>query len=155
VDERPRVYCMDLVRIRICVYVCVGGFPLSRRKQEFYGPSDGLWRKFLMICRREGSSGSESLTEFIRRYVEVHATGNPQTVMNSYAPNGNITKDNIEGRVRQLALEESRRLGRGEINYRKIMEFVKSEGIQGNAAVTMADRMVFWLYITMKIKVWR
>ena len=149
------MYCIGFVRIRICVYVCVEGFPLSRRKREFYGPGDELWRKFLMICRREGSSGSEKLTEFIRRYVEVHAPGNPQTVMNSFTPNGNITKDNIEGRVRQLVLEESRRLGRGEINYKKIMEFVKSEGIQGNAAVTMADRTVFWFYTTMKIKVWR
>ena len=73
-------------------------------------------------------SGSEKLTEFIRRYVEVHALVNPQTLMNSFAPNGSIIRENIEGRVRQLALEESRRLGQGEISYRRIMEFVKAEG---------------------------
>ena len=44
----------------------------------------------------------------VRRYVEVHAPGNPQTLMNSYAPNGSITRDNIEGRVRQ---PPSRRAG--------------------------------------------
>ena len=107
------------------------------------------------MCRREGSSGSERLTEFIRRYVEVHAPGNPQTVMNSYAPDGSITRENVEGRVRQLALEESRRLGRGEISYRRIMEFVKAEGVLGKAAVAMADRTSTWLYKAMKVKVWR
>jgi hypothetical protein len=73
------------------------GGPLTRRKQEFYSLGDELWRKFLSICRREGSSGSEVLTELIRRYVEVHAPGNPQKVMNSYAPNGSIKRKNIEG----------------------------------------------------------
>ena len=58
--------------------------------------------------------------------MEVHGLGNPQTAMNSYAPDGSIKRGNVEGRVRQLALEESRRQG-GEINYRRIMEFVKSE----------------------------
>ena len=65
---------------------------MSRRKREFYGPGDELWKKFLSICRREGSSGSERLTEFVRRYVEVHGPGNPQTVMNSYAPDGSGTR---------------------------------------------------------------
>jgi len=148
-------YCIDFVRIRICVFVCVGGFPLSRRRREFYGPADELWRKFLSICKREGSSGSEKLTEFIRRYVEVHAPGNPQTVMNSYALDGSITRDNIEGKVRQMALEESRRLGRGDISYRKIMEFVKAIGIQEKAAVAIADRTALWLYKVMKVRVWR
>ena len=149
------MYCIDLVRIRICVYVYVGGFLLSRRKREFYGPGDGLWRKFLMICHREGSSGSEKLTEFIRRYVEVHAPGNPQTIMNSYAPNGSITRDNIEGRVRQLALEESRKGIPGEVGYRMVLEIVRGEGVQGKAAVAMADRTASWLHKTMKVKVWR
>jgi len=137
------------------VYVCVGGFPLSRRRREFYGPGNELWHKFLMICRREGSSGSEKLTEFIRRYVEVHSPGNPQTVMNSYTPDGSITRDNIEGRVRQLVLEESRKGVPGEVGYKRILEIVKSEGVQGKAAVAMTDRMVSWLYKAMKVKVWR
>jgi hypothetical protein len=126
---------------------------VSRKKYIFYGPSEELWRRFLYICRRKGSSGSERLTEFIRRYVEVHAPGNPQTVMNSYAPDGSITRENVEGRVRQLVLEESRRLGRGEISYRRIMEFVKADGVQGKAAVAMADRTAIWLYKAMKVKV--
>jgi hypothetical protein len=126
---------------------------VSRKKYIFYGPSEELWRRFLSICRREGSSGSERLTEFIRRYVEVHAPGNPQTVMNSYAQDGSITRENVEGRVRQLVLEESRRLGRGEISYRRIMEFVKADGVQGKAAVAMADRTAIWLYKAMKVKV--
>jgi hypothetical protein len=149
------LYFINIIRIRIYVYVYGGGFPLTRRKREFYGPGNELWRKFLSICRREGSSGSERLTEFIRRYVEVHAPGNPQTVMNSFAPNGSITRDNIEGRVRQLALDQSRRLGLGEISYRRIMEFMKAEGLSGKAAVAMADRTAHWLYKVMKIKVWR
>jgi len=44
------------------------------------------------------------LAEFVRRYVEVHGTGIPQTVMNSYAPDGSVTRDYVEGRVRQMAL---------------------------------------------------
>ena len=146
---------MDLIRIRICVYVCVGGFPLSRRRREFYGPGDELWRKFLMIYRRERSSGSEKLNEFIMRYVEVHAPGNPQTVLNSYALDGGITRDNIEVRVRQLALEESRKGIQGEVSYRRVLEIVKFEGILGKTAMTMADRTASWLLKTMKIKVWR
>ena len=108
-----------------------------------------------MICRREGSSGSEKLTEFIRRYVEVHAPGNPQTLMTSYAPNGSITRENIEGRVRQIALDESRRHRLGEIEYKSIMEFIRVEGVQGKAALAMADRTATWLFKVMKIKVWR
>ena len=101
---------------------------MSRKKYIFYGPSEELWRRFLSICRREGSSGSERLTEFIRRYVEVHGPGNPQTVMNSYAQDGSITRENVEGRVRQLALEESRKRG-GEMGYRRILELIKFEGV--------------------------
>ena len=142
------------MRIRIYVYVYGGGFPLTRRKREFYGPGDELWRRFLSVCRREGSSGSERLTEYIRRYVEVHAPGNPQTVMNSYAPDGSVTRDNIEGRVRQLALEESRKRG-GEIGYRRILELIKAEGVQGKVAVAMADRTAAWLHKAMKVRVWR
>jgi hypothetical protein len=127
---------------------------VSRKKYLFYGPSEELWRRFLSICRREGSSGSERLTEFIRRYVEVHAPGNPQTVMNSYAPDGSVTRENVEGRVRQLALEESRKRG-GELGYRRIIELVKSEGVQGKVAVAMADRTATWLHKAMKVKVWR
>ena len=75
--------------------------------------------------------------------------------MNSYAPDGSITRENVEGRVRQLALEESRGLGLGEISYRRIMEFVRTEGVQGKAAVAMADRTAQWLYKVMKVRVWR
>ena len=66
---------------------------MTRRKRVFYGPGDELWRRFLSICRREGSSGSERLTDYIRRYVEIHGPGNPQTVMNSYAEKGSITHE--------------------------------------------------------------
>jgi hypothetical protein len=109
----------------------------------------------MRICRREGSSGSEKLTEFIRRYVEIHAPGNPQTVMNSYTPDGSITSDNIEGRVRQLALEESRKGIPGEVSYRRVLEIVRGEGVQGKAALAMADRTASWLFKAMKVKVWR
>ena len=74
--------------------------------------------------------------------------------MNSYAPDGSVTLENVEGRVRQLTLEESRKLG-GEVSYRRIMEFVRAEGVQGKAAVAMSDRTAIWLYKVMKVKVWR
>ena len=56
--------------------------------------------------------------------------------------------------MRQLALEESSKLG-GEVRYRRIMEFVKAEGVLGKSAVAMTDRTAHWLYKVMKIKVWR
>lgn len=108
----------------------------------------------MLICHREESSGSDELTEFISRYVEVHAPGNPQTLMTSYAANGSITRENVEGRVRQLALEESRK-GGSEVRYRRILDFVKEEGLEGRAALTMADRTASWLFKAMKTKVWR
>ena len=86
--------------------------------------------------------------------MEVHGPGNPQTVMNSYAPDGSVTRGNVEGRVRQLSLEESRRRG-GEISYRRIMEFVKADGLQGKTAIAMTDRTSQWLYKVMKVRVWR
>ena len=87
--------------------------------------------------------------------MEVHAPGNPQTVMNSYTPDGSITIDNIEGRVRQLALEESRKGIPGEVDYRRVLEIVRGEGVQGKAAVAIADRTITWLLKSMKIKVWK
>lgn len=87
--------------------------------------------------------------------MEVHVPGIFQTVMNSYASNGSITRENIEWMARQLALEESRRFGQGEISYRRIMEFVKAEGVLGKEAVAMSDRAAFWLYKTMKVRIWR
>lgn len=38
----------------------------------------GTWDKFLEICKREGSSGSKKLREFIIEYVHQHEPGNPQ-----------------------------------------------------------------------------
>lgn len=38
-----------------------------------------LWAKFMEICEREGSSGSEKIREFVREYVRRHEPGNPQT----------------------------------------------------------------------------
>lgn len=127
------------------------------RYRAFYIPESfrGTWEKFLEISRREGKNASVLIREFVSEYVDMHAPGNPQTVMNSFAPDGSITRDNIEGRIRQLALEESRKLGKGEINYMRIMEFVKSEGIQGKAAVAMSERTAIWLFKAMKVKVWR
>ena len=36
------------------------------------------WEKFKEICRREGSTVSEKLREFVFDYVRVHEPGNPQ-----------------------------------------------------------------------------
>ena len=38
-----------------------------------------LWAKFMEICEREGSSGSEKIREYVRDYVHRHEPGNPQT----------------------------------------------------------------------------
>ena len=44
---------------------------------------------------------------------------------------------------------------RAQISYKKTMEFVKAEGIQGKVVVAMSDRMATWLYKVMTIKVCR
>jgi len=146
---------MDSIRIRIYVYVCSGGLLLNRGKRDFYGPGDELWKMFLWTCKREGSSGSKKLTEFIKHYTEVHAPDNPQTLITRYTPNGSITHDNIERRVKQLVLEESTKGGRREIKNMRIIVLLKAEGIQGKPVVAMADHIAKWLEESMSVKVWR
>lgn len=66
---------------------------------------------------------------------------------------GNI-REKAAGNV-QLAIEESRKGILGEVSYRRVLEIVRGEGVQGKAAVAIADRTAFWLYKVMKVKVWR
>ena len=72
--------------------------------------------------------------------------------MSSYVPNGGITRENVEGRVRQIALEESRK-GGCEVRYRRILEFVRAEGVEGRAALAMADRTASTAYYICKYRI--
>jgi hypothetical protein len=61
----------------------------------------------------------------------------------------------VERDLKRAQALASRRLRRGEISYRRIMEFVKAEGVLGKLAVALSDRTAQWLYKVMKLKVWR
>jgi hypothetical protein len=56
---------------------------LSKRRdiRNIYIPEGfrEVWDKFLEICRREGSSGSDKIRDLITEYVRAHEPGNPQT----------------------------------------------------------------------------
>ena len=59
-------------------------------KAEVYLPIElaDRWEKFKKICKREGSSASEKLREFIMAYVDAHDHGNPQTLLDRYSKGG-------------------------------------------------------------------
>ena len=48
----------------------------------------GTWDKFIEICRREGSSASKKLREFIIEYVADHEPGNPQLKLDRVLEDG-------------------------------------------------------------------
>jgi len=43
------------------------------------------WKAFVELCRKEGSSASAKLEEFIQQYVRDHNPGNPQTDLRIYS----------------------------------------------------------------------
>ena len=58
-------------------------------KEIYWGndPTD-TWAKFLKICKREGSSGSEKIRDLVRDYVKLHEPGNPQQLLTRFAEGG-------------------------------------------------------------------
>jgi len=47
-----------------------------------------VWTKFIEICDREGSSGSEKIREYVRDYVREHEPGNPQRLLDPVLKRG-------------------------------------------------------------------
>jgi len=58
------------------------------------------WEKFLEICEKEGTSGSEKLEELLTQYVKDHWPGNPQRdlgVFLSPSPRRTVCPDGERG----------------------------------------------------------
>jgi len=125
----------------------------DRRTQiNVYGPARRVWKDFKRICKREGSSASEKLTGYIEQYVIVHAPGNPQTLIPSFAENGVVTLENVEGRLRQQCVEYA-----GKYDGIKVPEIVSKArdlGLSASQAIAMADRTQRWLREVMMVKVY-
>ena len=125
----------------------------DRRTQiNVYGPARRVWKDFKRICKREGSSASEKLTGYIEQYVIVHAPGNPQTLIPSYAENGVVTLENLEGRLRQQCVEHAGKYG--HIKLGEITQRGTDMGLSVKQAVAMTDRTQRWLREVMMVKVY-
>ena len=63
---------------------------------------ENTWDEFKEIADREGSSASEKIAEFIRKYVDVHRHGNPQTLILTFADGKRLS---LEKRFQNLDCE--------------------------------------------------
>lgn len=114
----------------------------------YLGADYSLWPKFKVACKREGKTASRVLLEYVKKYLDEHDPGNPQTRFTSFTDGGDMTIAGLEGRVRQRCLELKR-----EIDYMEIVDLVRYEGITGAMIKAMADRIRVWLK-DKGVKVW-
>jgi len=124
----------------------------SRTRCTVYGPTRRVWKDFMRICHREGSSASEKLSAYIEQYVIVHAPGNPQTLIPSFAENGVVTLENLEGRLRQQCVEHANKYD--GIKVPEIVSKGRELGLSAPQAIAMADRTQRWLREVMMVKVY-
>ena len=66
--------------------------------------------------------------EFVEEYVSKHGAGNPQLVLSSFAEDGQQTIAGIEGRIRQVFLEQGREDSNG-VMYQDIVKKVRGSKI--------------------------
>jgi len=125
----------------------------DRRTQiNVYGPTRRIWKDFMRICKREGSSASEKLSAYIEQYVIVHAPGNPQTLMPSFAENGVVSLENLEGRLRQQCVDHAAKYR--HIKLSEITQKGTDMGLSVKQAKAMTDRTQRWLREVMMVKVY-
>jgi len=125
----------------------------GRTRCTVYGPTRRVWKDFMRICKREGSSASEKLSSYIEQYVIVHAPGNPQTLIPSFAESGAVTMENLEGRLRQQCVEHA-----GKYGHIKLLEITQrgtDMGLSVKQAKAMTDRTQRWLREVMMVKVYQ
>ena len=114
----------------------------------YLGSEYHLWPTFKEACNREGKTASRVLLDYVKKYLNEHDPGNPQTRFTSFTEGGAITMAGLEGRVRQRCLELKR-----EINYQEILILVREEGVTGTMIKAMAERIRDWLQ-GRDVKVW-
>ena len=122
-----------------------GNFSIPKEKQ-------GLWKRFKFSCKRDGCSASSQIVGFMERFLITHEPGNPQTAITSYSPEGQITKTQIEGWVRQECLNYAKKVG--HITEREIIEITRQKITSGGHLVAMVERVIIWLK-AQKVEVWQ
>jgi hypothetical protein len=119
----------------------------------YLGDTALYWEDFQKICRREGSSASQKISEFIEEYVSRHGAGNPQLVLPSFAEDGQQTIAGIEGRIRQVFYEAGKKDSNGVV-YQDIVRKVRDSKIPFGKVVFLSDKVAKWLS-EKGVKVWR
>ena len=123
--------------------------------RSFYYPNEEFWDKFKEICKREGRKVSDHLGAFIDNYVIVHDPGNSQTLMTSYGVEVKLDSlAMIEGRLRQLCMEYSKKGTPDELRYRDVMGFAKDLITSTKTRLAVVERTVEWLH-EKGVRVWR
>ena len=113
-------------------------------KATIYLKDKTSWKKFMGIAKREGRTASHILQKYIEEYNRIHEPGNPQSLMSSYSEDGAQTVATIEGRIRQLCIEQHHKAGSLEWGY--IVSTVKDHGISdAKSRVAMSHRIRDWL----------
>jgi len=113
---------------------------------------ENLWERFVFSCKRDGTTASTQLVGFMERFLITHEPGNPQTAITSYSPEGQITKTQIEGWVRQECLNYAKKVG--HITEREIIEITRQKITSGGHLVAMVERVIIWLK-AQKVEVWQ
>ena len=111
------------------------------------------WLQFIKICRREGTTASKRLTNYFVQYVGIHDPGNPQTIFDSFFPEGQITISKIVGRIRQQCLEYARSRN-NEVQMKIIYNLVNESNIKKSERINVTEGIVSWLK-NQEVKVWR
>lgn len=120
-------------------------FSIPKEKED-------LWPRFISSCKRDGTSASAQIVGFMERFLITHEPGNPQTAITSYSPEGQITKTQIEGWVRQKCLDHAKKVG--HITQREIIEITRQKITSGGHLVAMVERVIIWLK-KQEVEVWQ
>ena len=115
---------------------------LSGVASVYFGNNIGAWKRFLLICRREGTTASKKIVSIVIDYVQEHDPGNPQTNLISYSEGGAITVAQIEGQVRQFFYNRDYP---DIVSYPEVVNKVKSLKVKGREIVNMSKRIMDWL----------
>jgi len=104
------------------------------------------------IAQRENTSRSAIVLEAMKDYVKIHAHGNPQTMLNSYARGSKVDVGAVEGRIRQHFLERHQKSL--DVKRKDILNRFREEFEDVSQAVKSTERVVAWLW-GQGIRIWR
>jgi len=128
----------------------VGRPPNKNRKGTAYllqFPDQAFIERLDVIAMREGITRKDLILKFIREGFEIHAPGNPQTLLNSYAEGGTQTINQLIGQIRQRFYK------RGKATKSEILESLKEGDVPGTERIVIAKGIIKWLK-DKGVKVW-